>query len=428
MRIVCPNCGAQYEVDDAAIPTEGRDVQCSSCGHAWFQIRPEPAGRAVPRAILPDEAAAAEPGEERDTAPDPAAQQPGPQAGIPAPDPEGPVADVTSAAPDTEDDEEARLKRIEAALTAPPEEEASAPVAETSPAPVPEPDPPHGAEPQPEPEPEPEGAPAPLRVARSGVDPAIAEILREEAEREARLRRGESPTPEPAPAPIGETAPTPPSRETGPIDPQEAQRRQRLREALERERRLASEGAAGAASSPAAARAPSPEGPAPGADALPEPFATPAARAEIVAEAPGAGASPGPALGPAPRRPSATRPPRPAPVPGSRRDLLPDVEELNATLQDVKEARPEGRIPPSPAATAPRRGGRAFRRGFVLTLLVLFLGAMAYLRPDLVTAFLPEAAPAMEAWGDMVGQVHVVLHQRGSAAMDAIFGMIGRVL
>lgn len=37
MRLVCPNCGAQYEVDDAAIPAPGRDVQCSNCGHTWFQ-------------------------------------------------------------------------------------------------------------------------------------------------------------------------------------------------------------------------------------------------------------------------------------------------------------------------------------------------------------------------------------------------------
>jgi predicted Zn finger-like uncharacterized protein len=37
MRLICPNCDAQYEVDDAAIPAAGRDVQCSNCGHAWFQ-------------------------------------------------------------------------------------------------------------------------------------------------------------------------------------------------------------------------------------------------------------------------------------------------------------------------------------------------------------------------------------------------------
>ncbi|MFN4153959.1 MAG: zinc-ribbon domain-containing protein [Paracoccaceae bacterium] len=39
MRLICPNCDAQYEVDDGAIPEAGRDVQCSNCGHAWFQLR-----------------------------------------------------------------------------------------------------------------------------------------------------------------------------------------------------------------------------------------------------------------------------------------------------------------------------------------------------------------------------------------------------
>ncbi|MGR3663000.1 MAG: zinc-ribbon domain-containing protein [Paracoccaceae bacterium] len=37
MRLICPNCGAQYEVDDSVIPENGRDVQCSNCGHTWFQ-------------------------------------------------------------------------------------------------------------------------------------------------------------------------------------------------------------------------------------------------------------------------------------------------------------------------------------------------------------------------------------------------------
>ncbi|WP_157937725.1 zinc-ribbon domain-containing protein [Oceaniglobus roseus] len=37
MRLTCPNCAAQYEVDASMIPAEGRDVQCSACGHTWFQ-------------------------------------------------------------------------------------------------------------------------------------------------------------------------------------------------------------------------------------------------------------------------------------------------------------------------------------------------------------------------------------------------------
>lgn len=37
MRLVCPNCGAQYEVADDVIPETGRDVQCSNCGNTWFE-------------------------------------------------------------------------------------------------------------------------------------------------------------------------------------------------------------------------------------------------------------------------------------------------------------------------------------------------------------------------------------------------------
>ncbi|TCM84630.1 zinc-ribbon domain-containing protein [Rhodovulum steppense] len=48
MRLICPNCDAQYEVDAAVIPGEGRDVQCSNCGHTWFQ---GPAGAAAARPV-----------------------------------------------------------------------------------------------------------------------------------------------------------------------------------------------------------------------------------------------------------------------------------------------------------------------------------------------------------------------------------------
>ncbi len=39
MRITCPNCEAQYEVDAVLIPEAGRDVQCSNCGKGWFQTK-----------------------------------------------------------------------------------------------------------------------------------------------------------------------------------------------------------------------------------------------------------------------------------------------------------------------------------------------------------------------------------------------------
>lgn len=41
MRLVCPNCDAEYEVDGALIPPEGRDVQCSNCSNTWLQQPPD---------------------------------------------------------------------------------------------------------------------------------------------------------------------------------------------------------------------------------------------------------------------------------------------------------------------------------------------------------------------------------------------------
>ncbi|MDO9638948.1 MAG: zinc-ribbon domain-containing protein [Pseudotabrizicola sp.] len=88
MRLICPNCDAQYEVDDSAIPDAGRDVQCSSCGHAWFQMRdsfeddltddltddlyrdPEPEAVAdVPAAVAQTDAPADDPDDEDDMTP-----------------------------------------------------------------------------------------------------------------------------------------------------------------------------------------------------------------------------------------------------------------------------------------------------------------------------------------------------------------------
>ncbi|WP_323770522.1 zinc-ribbon domain-containing protein [Antarctobacter sp.] len=50
MRLICPNCGAQYDVPLEVIPEAGRDVQCSNCGHTWFQKRvsQDPAVQSAP--------------------------------------------------------------------------------------------------------------------------------------------------------------------------------------------------------------------------------------------------------------------------------------------------------------------------------------------------------------------------------------------
>ncbi|WP_342078080.1 zinc-ribbon domain-containing protein [Yoonia sp. SS1-5] len=53
MRLICPNCDAQYDISDDVIPEGGRDVQCSSCAHTWFQTdKPKVPGRPTPPPML----------------------------------------------------------------------------------------------------------------------------------------------------------------------------------------------------------------------------------------------------------------------------------------------------------------------------------------------------------------------------------------
>ncbi|MBY5933831.1 zinc-ribbon domain-containing protein [Tateyamaria omphalii] len=75
MRLICPNCDAQYEVVDDVIPAEGRDVQCSNCGQTWFQHHPdhmpeEPEAEDAPADLAaPDDSPTED--EERAAAPEP---------------------------------------------------------------------------------------------------------------------------------------------------------------------------------------------------------------------------------------------------------------------------------------------------------------------------------------------------------------------
>ncbi|GFE48847.1 hypothetical protein So717_06000 [Roseobacter cerasinus] len=130
MRLICPNCEAQYEVPDEAIPLEGRDVQCSNCAQIWFHAHPD-----------------------------------------------------APAAPEKEN-REAELKAAKAAAPEPPapapQKVAAKP--EQSPAAEAEPD-------EPVDEDSDDGGAAPVATPkRRELDPAVADVLREEAELEKKAR------------------------------------------------------------------------------------------------------------------------------------------------------------------------------------------------------------------------------------------------
>ena len=36
MIITCPSCNKRFKIEDALIPSKGRNLQCGSCNHNWF--------------------------------------------------------------------------------------------------------------------------------------------------------------------------------------------------------------------------------------------------------------------------------------------------------------------------------------------------------------------------------------------------------
>ncbi len=75
MRLICPNCGAQYAVADDVIPPGGRDVQCSNCAHTWFETPGASSedGAAKPRRARPEPTPA--PAERIEPAPQPPSER-----------------------------------------------------------------------------------------------------------------------------------------------------------------------------------------------------------------------------------------------------------------------------------------------------------------------------------------------------------------
>ncbi|MEO6300971.1 MAG: zinc-ribbon domain-containing protein [Paracoccaceae bacterium] len=157
MRLVCPNCDAEYEVDDAAIPQNGRDVQCSNCGHAWFQTHPEVEAEQEAEEALYDAPVAI-------AAPEPFVAEPAADMPLGEEDePDlAPTAIPAAAAP-----------VHEGALT--PEQAVAAMISGTTKT---------GS-----------GIPTPVPIAPSrGLDASLLAVLKEEAEREANARKSDSPS------------------------------------------------------------------------------------------------------------------------------------------------------------------------------------------------------------------------------------------
>jgi predicted Zn finger-like uncharacterized protein len=299
MRLICPNCDAQYEVDDSAIPEGGRDVQCSNCGHGWFQL---PAGLA--EEIEAEEELFGAPSVEDAPWPvAPSAVSAATEAPPPPPDrvtePDRPASEPAFAAPQSQELDEAQ----EAVDTPPAPPEVHLSDAEAEPAPPPD-----------------------ATIPRRALDESLLAVLKEEAEREAAARRAER-------RPI-ETQTDLGLEETG--------NAAALRERLAR------------------LRAPDPE-------AEPEVTDRPAAR----------------------------------------RDLLPDIEEINSTLRASSENRSAEDLAAEQPTAA--RGASGFRSGFFLMLFLAVIATAAYVAAPRISQQFPAAEGAMTSYVNGVNRLRSAL-------------------
>ena len=281
MRLTCPSCEAKYEVPDDAIPDSGRDVQCANCGHAWFQTRSRAVSASTPLAAVPDPVP--EPAGEVETVPDAVA--------------EAAAATVTAATEAADSTLEAAVAEAVGTATkksgrrAKTAEDAEAALAKAISDPVPET---ASADAEEQTATEAEAEPPPR-----AVDDKVLSILREEAEREAKARRGENPSVESQPD-LG-------------IDASVAPRKK----------------AAGK-------------------------------KREPVAE---------------------------AAKPSARRDLLPDVEEINSTLRPAEEPEPE--FVTGQGYADPIEAGGGFRAGFMLVISLTLLATALYISAGRLSSLVP---------------------------------------
>ena len=404
MRLVCPVCGAQYEVDAGMIPAEGRDVQCSACGKVWLatpgrtagaqpETRPEPRAERVPGA-KPEAAAGDGP-----AAGAPAAQEAWRGAQTASETEAGPVAEAAPGA------EAASAGAGEEGRTAEPamatgsagkpvsgkEAETGsdspafakgAPVSEAARA-----DAPPGAGEMPPEE--------PMQPARRTVTPAIADILRAEAKRERAARAAEA------------------------------------QAALERQDEFpltAPEGAAsGAGREPGSGLGKGVTGRSDGATteggntsdeltaAIKKIVAEEANRMVTDASAVRGGAS----LDVPAASVRAGEPPEQTPAQlsaASRRDRLPDIEEISSTLSPAAALPPLDEDEPEPR----RRSGSGFRLGFGVVLLLSALMAMVYVYAPRIIAEVPESETYVRAFTDAVDNGRLWLDQKLNRVLDAV--------
>ncbi|MFU8881968.1 MAG: zinc-ribbon domain-containing protein [Rhodobacterales bacterium] len=445
MRLVCPNCGAQYEVPDSVIPESGRDVQCSSCGNTWFQRHPSQAGADdagadldsddlarddLPRDDLdsddPDTTAPAWDDGESDASDQrhitrsdrqtPAAAAASRQAQHVAAKPDQ-AADELQDDDDWQDNDDIHAPQSDSADAGSADDEwqgfpsdpglTDTPQASTRL--VKDPEDPMARLPDIDEDDYEEDPARDLPAPRRSLDTSIADMLREEAEREARARAAErnaglesqpdlgldsGPSVRPAAGTATDTGTTQADRDA----------MRRMEEAQMRKARLKGDDPALPRVS-AATPAPNRSTP---AHATPE-RSTPDLTQQQTA-------APDPAAPPrGPISDDAQIAAVAAAVAESRRGLLPDIEEINSSLRSTSDRRParadDHDTPGQTNGADPRQAApaRSFNRGFSVTLLIAMVLLALYVFAPALAKALPAMAPPLDSYVAAVDDLRIML-------------------
>lgn len=95
---------------------------------------------------------------------------------------------------------------------------------------------------------------------------------------------------------------------------------------------------------------------------------------------------------------------------GSRRGVLPDIEEINSSLNGNPNAAMSAGT--DAAAYPAQRNRSGFVRGFTVTILLTVGAALIYQNAGALSAAVPEAAPALDAYVTWVNESRVWLHSQ----------------
>jgi hypothetical protein len=111
------------------------------------------------------------------------------------------------------------------------------------------------------------------------------------------------------------------------------------------------------------------------------------------------------------------------PHPASRRELFPDIEEINSTLRASSE--PRGDESEAETETDVEADRRGFRTGFVMIILIAVLLSLLYAMAPRIVAAVPASEGAMQAYVDGVDWARLGVDAALQSAIQSLRSLSG---